>query len=78
MINANLHPVYAFFSTQISKAESEIRQNKFALCSLAKKQTELKRGKAYLVKLRQEYAEKVEPKIKKKKTGVALHTTNAV
>ena len=46
--------LYRFFSNQILGLEHEIRDNAAAIERLAKKQAELKRGKAELVKLRRE------------------------
>ena len=58
MINRNIDSIYNFFTAQINRANADISTTKAQINALAKKQTELKRGKAYLVKLRREYNEK--------------------
>lgn len=51
--------LYRFFSNQILGLEHEIRDNAAAIEKLAKKQAELKRGKAELVKLRRELKQRI-------------------
>lgn len=67
MINRNTDPIYNFFCSQIGKAEYEVRRLKNQIRILTKQQTEAKRGKTYLVKLRREYVESKEPKTKKRR-----------
>jgi hypothetical protein len=66
MINTINDAVYIFFTNQICKAEYEIRENSRKINTLSKTQTELKRGKTYLVKIRREYVDGKKIKTKKK------------
>lgn len=56
--------LYRFFSNQILGLENEIRDNAAAIEKLAKKQAELKRGKAELVKLRRELKQRITANIR--------------
>jgi|BioPla2DNA2_1021312.scaffolds.fasta_scaffold159423_2 hypothetical protein len=56
--------LYRFFSNRILGLEYEIRDNAAAIEKLAKKQAELKRGKAELVKLRRELKQRITANIR--------------
>ena len=67
MINTSNDSVYNFLTNQICKADYEIRENKRKFAALSRQQSELKRGKAYLVQVRRDYVEGKEPKAKKRR-----------
>ncbi|MDD5050983.1 MAG: hypothetical protein PHV93_04595 [Candidatus Pacebacteria bacterium] len=71
MINTNNDSVYNFLTNQICKADCEIRENKRKFAALSRQQSELKRGKAYLVQVRRDYVEGKEPKAKKRRENAA-------
>jgi hypothetical protein len=75
MLNRNTDPVYNFFCNQIGKADYDIRTTRMQINALAKKQTEHKRGKAYLVDMRRKYIESKDPKAKRIKSSPVQRTT---
>jgi len=54
--------LYRFFSNEIDKVDYEIKKNAEDIAKLAKKQTELKRGKAELISLRRELRQRAKEK----------------
>lgn len=52
-------PIFRFLTREISKLNSEISRNKIDIKRLASRQTELKRGRTELVKLRRIVKDKI-------------------